>query len=133
MGTKTLVIADIPYASFEVPVCLSRAASAKWGPKSCEINSEAGLNQQVRDGERAAVDSNSGARWVDFSGLFCRGSRCATIIDNLVAYRDDNHISEILARHLTPQLLHEMDLLIDPPNSKASVLSMNVSVGPTTF
>jgi peptidoglycan/LPS O-acetylase OafA/YrhL len=125
MGTKTLVIADIPYASFEVPVCLSRAASAKWGPKSCEINSEAGLNQQVRDGERAAVDSNSGARWVDFSGLFCRGSRCATIIDNLVAYRDDNHISEILARHLTPQLLHEMDLLIDPPNSKASVLSMN--------
>jgi peptidoglycan/LPS O-acetylase OafA/YrhL len=117
MGTKTLVIADIPYASFDVPVCLSRAASAKWGPKSCEIIREAGLNQQVRDGERAAVDSHSGARWVDFSGLFCRGSRCETIVDNLVAYRDDNHISEILARHLTPQLLHEVDVLMNSPAS----------------
>ena len=114
-GTKTLVIADIPYASFDVPVCLSRVASAKWGPKSCEITREAGLNQQVRDGERAAVDSDSAARWVDFSGSFCRGSRCETIIDNLVAYRDDNHISETLARHLTPQLLHEVDLLMGSP------------------
>jgi hypothetical protein len=34
-------------------------------------------------------------------------------VDNLVAYRDDSHISEILARHLTPLLLHEVDLLMD--------------------
>jgi hypothetical protein len=120
IGTKTLVMADIPYSSFDVPVCLSRAASAKWGSKSCVITREAGLNQQVRDLERAAVSGDSSVRWVDFSGLFCPGSSCQTIIDHLVAYRDDSHISEILALHLAPQLLHEVDLLMIPPGSQTS-------------
>ena len=119
-GTKTLVMADIPYSSFDVPVCLSRAASARWGPKSCVIPREAGLNQQVRDLERAVVSGDSSAHWVDFSALFCTGSRCQTVVDNLVAYRDDNHISEVLARHLTPLLLHEIDLLMESPGFQTS-------------
>ena len=119
-GTKTLVMADIPYSSFDVPVCLSRVASAKLGPKSCVISREAGLNQQVRDLERAVVSDDSSAHWVDFSTLFCTESRCQTVVDNLVAYRDDSHISEILARHLTPLLSHEIDLMMNSPSSQTS-------------
>jgi glycine/serine hydroxymethyltransferase len=33
------------------------------------------------------------------------------MIDGIVAYRDDSHISDVFARHLFPQLLHEIDLL----------------------
>ena len=120
IGTKTLVMADVPYSPFDVPVCLSRSAAAKWGAQPCVITRKMGLNQQVRDREMAAVGGDASARWVDFSGLFCPGSNCQTVIDNLVAYRDDNHISEALARHLAPRLLHEVDLLMNPAGSQTS-------------
>lgn len=117
MGTRTLVMADTPAPSFNVVVCLSRVLAAKWGAKSCVITRESGLNQQVRGRERAAVSGDARARWADFSDILCPGSYCLTIIDNLVVYRDDDHISEIFARHLAPRLLHEMDLVMEPDGS----------------
>jgi peptidoglycan/LPS O-acetylase OafA/YrhL len=123
-GTKTLVMADIPYSSYDVPVCLSREMARKWRARPCVVAKATGLNQRVRDGEQAAVNSDANARWVDFSDLYCQGSYCQTIIDGFVAYRDDSHISDIFARHLFPQLLHEIDLLtgttraiLPPPHS----------------
>lgn len=115
LKTKTLVIADTPYSSYDVPICLSREIAAKWRAKPCLIAKDTGLNQRVRDGEQAAVAGDANARWVDFSDLYCRGSYCQTVIDGIVAYRDDSHVSDVFARHLVPKLLHEIDLLTGTP------------------
>jgi peptidoglycan/LPS O-acetylase OafA/YrhL len=117
IGTKTLVMADPPYSSFDVPVCLSRASAGKWGARPCVTIRAIGLNEPVRDQERAVVSGDANARWVDFSDLFCAGSYCQPVVDNVVAYRDNNHISEALASHLAPRLRHEMNLLMEPPGS----------------
>jgi len=114
MGTKTLVMADIPSSSFDVPVCLSRASAAKWGAKPCVTTRANGLNEPVRDQERAAASGGAKARWVDFSDLFCPGSDCQPFVDNVVAYRDNNHMSEALAIRLAPRLQQEMNLLMEP-------------------
>jgi len=117
IGTKTLVMADIPSSSFDVPVCLSRASAGKWGARPCVTARASGLNEPVRDQERAVVNADANARWVDFSDVFCPGSYCQPVVDNVVAYRDDSHLSEALAIRLTPRLRHEMNLLMEPSSS----------------
>lgn len=111
MGIKTLVIADIPYAPYDVPVCLSRLAASKWGTNACVIPRRTGLNERVRNAEIKAVSGDSNSRWIDLSNLFCSGAQCQTVVDGLVAYRDDNHISYALARHLAGRLDREIEVL----------------------
>jgi peptidoglycan/LPS O-acetylase OafA/YrhL len=111
MKIKTLVIADIPYAPYDVPVCLSRLAAEDWGAKACVIARSIGLNEKVRKAEVEAVGDDTDARWADMSSLFCSATECKTVVDGFVAYRDDNHISEQLARHLAQRLDHEIELL----------------------
>ncbi len=111
MKIKTLVMADIPYAPYDVPVCLSRLAARDWGAKACVIARKIGLNDKVRKAEVEAVRGDTAARWVDMSSLFCSATECKTVVDGYVAYRDDNHISEPLARHLAQRLDHEIELL----------------------
>jgi hypothetical protein len=125
-GTKVLVMADIPYASYDVPVCLSRLVAGRLGTKSCVIARKTGINDRVRHAEMAAVSGNTNARWVDITGLFCSEVQCLTVVDNLVAYRDDNHVSETLALHLAPRLEREIDLLM-APTSVSSSLSSRIS------
>ena len=120
IGAKTLVMADIPAYSFDVPVCLSRASAAIWGARPCVTARAIGLNEPVRDQERAAVSGDANARWVDFADLFCPGSRCQPVVDNVVGYRDGNHMSEALANHLAPRLGHEMNLLMGSETGAAA-------------
>ena len=117
-GSRILVMADIPYSPFDVPVCLSRSLSAKWGASRCLITKASALNERVRDVEKFAVSSDPAVRWVDFSSIFCSGVYCQTMVDNVVAYSDDNHLSEPLAQHLVPQLAREFDLLMGSPASQ---------------
>jgi peptidoglycan/LPS O-acetylase OafA/YrhL len=112
IGTKTLVMADIPSSSFDVPVCLSRASAGKWGARACVTSRANALNEPVRDQERAVVSGDGHARWVDFADLFCTRSDCQPVVDNVVAYRDSSHMGEALAIRLAPRLREEMDRLM---------------------
>lgn len=111
MKIKTLVMADIPYPHYDVPVCLSRLAAGDWGANPCVIARTIALNEKVRKAEVQAVGGNTDARWADMSNLFCSATECKTVVDGYVAYRDDNHISESLARHLAGHLDQEIELL----------------------
>jgi hypothetical protein len=94
-----------------VPVCLSRLAAGDWGANPCVIARTIALNEKVRKAEVQAVGGNTDARWADMSNLFCSATECKTVVDGYVAYRDDNHISESLARHLAGHLDQEIELL----------------------
>ena len=111
MPMKVPVMDDIPYASYDVPVCLSRVAAGIRGATSCIVAKKSALNEKVRKVEMAAVSDDPEARWVDDSDLFYHGDACQTTVHAFIAYRDDNHISDRLADHLAGLLDQQINLL----------------------
>lgn len=45
---------------------------------------------------------------IDLSDAFCTGDRCLSVIGNVLAYRDDHHLSTVYARMLAPELDRQM-------------------------
>lgn len=115
-GVRTLVIADIPRAGFDVPICLSRAAAHRWATQDCEPTRQAALNEDARQAESAALRGLKNARLVDFSDELCTGSFCQSVIGGEVVFRDSNHLTSSFARRLAPFLEREMDSLVGARN-----------------
>ena len=111
-GVRTLVIADVPRAGFDVPICLSRAAAHRWATQDCEPTRQAALNEDARQAESAAIRGLKNARLVDFADKFCTGSLCQSVIGGEVVFRDSNHLTSSFARTLAPFLEHEMEYLV---------------------
>jgi SGNH domain (fused to AT3 domains) len=115
-GVKTLVIADVPRAGFDVPICLSRAAAHSWATQDCEPTRQAALNEEARQAESAALRGLKNARLVDFSDKLCAGSSCQSVIGGEVVFRDSNHLTSSFARTLAPFLEREMEYLVGARN-----------------
>ncbi len=111
-GVETLVIADVPRAGFDVPICLSRAAAHGWAPQDCEPTREAALNEDARQAEDAAIGGLTNARLVDFADKLCTGSFCQSVIGGEVVFRDSNHLTSAFARRLAPYLEREMESVL---------------------
>ena len=46
--------------------------------------------------------TRSGGTYVDTQPWFCTLSTCAVMVDNLIVYRDDNHLTQAYASFLAP-------------------------------
>jgi hypothetical protein len=44
---------------------------------------------------------------------FCAGTACAVIVDNILVYRDDDHISDTYASWLTPVIGADLEQATD--------------------
>jgi peptidoglycan/LPS O-acetylase OafA/YrhL len=111
-GVKTVVIADVPRAEFDVPICLSRAAAHSWGARECLVPRSAALNEDARQAESIATEGLNGVRYADFADKFCSGSLCQPVIAGQVVYRDSNHMTSSFARGLAPYLEGEVASLV---------------------
>ena len=112
-GLKTLVIADMPHESFDVPICLSRAAAHPWANQDCVLPREASLNEDARQAERAAIRGFKSARLSDFVDKVCVGLFCQSVIDGEVVFKDSNHMTSTFVRKLAPFLEREMRYLMN--------------------
>jgi peptidoglycan/LPS O-acetylase OafA/YrhL len=106
---KTLVIADVPRAEFDVPICLSRAAAHHWAAQECLLLRSLALNENARRAETIAVSGFRSVRRADFTDRFCTDAVCRSVIDGQVVYRDANHLTSTFAQTLAPFLGHEID------------------------
>lgn len=108
-GLKTLIIADVPRANFDVPTCLSRAAAHSWGAQECVIHREASLNSEARQAQSAATEGIPGVKLIDFTDQFCPGPICQPQMGGQVVYRDDNHMTSNFAQALAPLVRQQID------------------------
>jgi peptidoglycan/LPS O-acetylase OafA/YrhL len=106
---RTVVIADIPRATFDIPTCLSRAAANKLPDHACDVAKTTALNESARQAERTAVDYVHNARLLDFTDTLCPSDLCRTVIDGEVVFRDSNHLTSRFASILAPSLEHQID------------------------
>ena len=98
LGVRALVFGPVPKPPFDVPGCLSAHLT---GATACTVPLDAGLDESGISAERAVVNHNGGT-YVDTRPWFCAGSTCAVMVDNLVVYRDDNHLTQAYAGFLAP-------------------------------
>jgi peptidoglycan/LPS O-acetylase OafA/YrhL len=117
IGAKVVVLGDVPYPSGSVPECLSAhpgRASACLIPDSPPAVNAAGIETEAR-----AVTA-SGAAYIDTRPWFCAGGTCDAVVENMLVYRDDNHITSTYAKWLTPVIQAELALAtegtIAPPS-----------------
>ncbi len=104
MGSKVLVIGPVPKPQTTVYDCLSQHLS---DATACTEPVDVGINELGLASERATVESAGGA-YLDVQPWFCTAQTCAAIVDNLLVWRDDNHISEPYSAFLGPAMSAEL-------------------------
>ncbi len=97
-GAQVMVFGPVPKPPFDVPGCLSGNLT---NATACTVPVGVGLNQGGIEAETTAVTTNGGT-YVDTQPWFCTPATCAVMVDNLLVYRDDNHITAEYASFLTP-------------------------------
>ena len=99
-GAQVVLMGDAPYPmSGLVPDCLSAHltdAVACTMPKQYPYYNPSGVGQEE------AVAAAAGAGYINTQPWFCFDETCAVIVNNILVYRDDNHITDTYASWLTP-------------------------------
>jgi hypothetical protein len=109
MGPQVLVLGPIPKPPFTVPSCLSENLESA---TLCETPRGQGVDLPGMHEEEAAVVS-AGGSYVNTLFWFCSdGSVCPPIIDGVLVYRDDNHITATFAGFLDGPMAAALSLAI---------------------
>jgi peptidoglycan/LPS O-acetylase OafA/YrhL len=107
LGSKVIVLGPIPKPSFSVPSCLSENLTTA---TSCETLRGAGVNLPGMRAEEATVRA-AGGSYVNTLFWFCTTKAvCPPIVDGVLVYRDDNHITASYAALLAPPLEAALEL-----------------------
>ena len=102
-----MVFGPIPKPPFDVPGCLSANLT---DATACTVPARRGHQRRRVSRREVAVGPRAGAATSTPQPWFCTTSTCAVMVDNLVVYRDDNHLTQTYASFLTPVVEPELEL-----------------------
>ena len=142
-GAQVVVMGDVPYPQQEVSTCLATHlsdAAACLTPRAAPHYNVPGIAQ-----ERQVVTA-AGASYIDTDPWFCAPTVCAVTVEDMIVYRDTNHLTATYARWLTPVIEADLavatHLAVQPPapagspgsigRSGAATTVPNATTGPTT-
>lgn len=122
-GAKVVVLGDDPYPPRSVPDCLSAHLSAA---TRCLVPEALPASNPIGIYAEAQAVTAAGAAYIDTRPWFCWAGLCDAMVENMLVYRDDNHITSTYANWLTPAVQAQLALatggVIPPPGA-----------GPTTI
>ncbi len=93
---QLVLLADTPVSKVDVPACLSRHLR---DITACETDRQTAFGWSPGARERLAARL-TGATLVDLSDVLCPGSSCPVVIDRMIVYRDDHHLTATFAAAL---------------------------------
>ncbi len=108
LGPKVLVIGPVPKPPFDVPGCLSIHLTSA---NACTVPLAQGIDRPGKLAEEQVVAA-AGGSYLDPDPWFCTATTCAVMVDNLLVYRDDNHITATYASYLSPAITDELGLVL---------------------
>jgi len=98
---RIALLADTPISRFDVPSCLSRHLR---DVRECATDRVYAFGSKPSVRERVAA-VETGAALVDLSDVICPGDGpCPVVIDGMIVYRDDHHLTATFAAALAPVL-----------------------------
>jgi hypothetical protein len=106
---SVLILRDTPAANFEIPTCL---AERVWRPsvipaKSCEFSFPE--QSEIYEFQRLAAAQFDNVLTADMSLAICPHRICTGQHDNLITYRDTNHLTASFVKTLAEALGLEVD------------------------
>jgi len=108
LGAKVLVMGPIPKPPFNAPGCLSVHLTSA---TACTVALSQGLDVRGKLAEEHVVAA-AGGSYLDPDPWFCTTTTCSVMVDNLLVYRDDNHITATYAAYLAPAVADELGLVL---------------------
>jgi len=104
-GLSVVLFRDTPLPPFNVPTCLARSALHPWlGMHSCEFDRATALSSSVFDAEKTAAAGMPSVHFLDLTDQLCRTSMCPAILNNMIVYRDQTHLTGAFASSLAPAI-----------------------------
>jgi hypothetical protein len=111
-GSRILLLHDPPAPSFDVPICLARAAWTHSGD-SCSFEPDIPLNETITRIEKSAISGLPDSQIADISDLICNGRECAP---GAMMYRDQHHLTASYVLGLTSALVPKVQGVIQQVN-----------------
>lgn len=117
-GSQVVLLRDTPRPNFHVPTCLARA---QWPPflsrgGACAFDLAEAMYEEVYALEQAAAARVEGVTVVDLTAEICESPLCYPDAGTMVKFRDSNHLTATMVRHLAPALAAQLPF---PPQRTA--------------
>jgi peptidoglycan/LPS O-acetylase OafA/YrhL len=113
----TAVVLPLPRPGFDVPKCLARAQWHPWLSQGCQFVDRPLITVQ---GERLASVGLRHVTLFDLSAEICGPSRCQPVVDQLISYRDDHHLTPALSARMAPAIARLMAAAMAPARRPGS-------------
>jgi len=97
---RVAIIVDTPYAKRDIPGCLS---SHKDDIGACAISHKDAFTGDLGAVEALAAEA-SGAGLIDLTARICVKDPCPVVVNDMIVYRDEAHLTATFARSLAPAL-----------------------------
>jgi hypothetical protein len=98
-GAKAIIV-DTPISKYNVPTCLS---SHRSDVRPCETTRSFALGPSPGIVEATAATA-LGATLIDMTPLLCPGDPCPVVINGMIVYRDNQHMTATFAASLRANL-----------------------------
>jgi peptidoglycan/LPS O-acetylase OafA/YrhL len=107
----TVIIRDTPYLDANVPLCLSRSGWLGHISASCATARDRALNATVAETERRVAAAFPAVQSIDLSDQLCTSATCPPVVDGVIAYSDNEHLTATMVRALTASLADALALV----------------------
>lgn len=98
-GARVLLVQDVPRFPLQVPFCLEHQA---WvGRGDCSASRADAIDERVNRAEVLAAAGMPNVEIINFTSDLCDSARCGPVVHDIVAYRDNNHLSRSFVRTLS--------------------------------
>jgi hypothetical protein len=106
---NVLLLRDTPRPSYDVPICLSRAAAkGRMYRGACQFNPEISSNDAIFAIEQKVVAAHRRVRTADLSRDICPDSPCSVVRNGMVLFSDSNHMTSRFSASQAPNLLEKI-------------------------
>jgi peptidoglycan/LPS O-acetylase OafA/YrhL len=109
-GVSVALLRDTPRPEIDIPICLARTSAHPrlFPAATCDVSEKQALVQSVWQAETSAAQRFKYVSALDLTSSFCRDGQCPPMLNDLVVYRDGNHITSTFASSLAPILAGEI-------------------------
>jgi hypothetical protein len=99
-----IIIRDTPTPGRNIKLCLARSDWHNTSMVNCETPRPLSLIESVADAERHVAETFERAHFIDVSSAICSPTSCPPSLDNLIVYRDANHLTTSYSTRLLAPL-----------------------------
>jgi hypothetical protein len=100
LGITPVFIADTPWPTQNIPICLSANTT---DIQRCVLQRSTSVPADVSEISKEAFDDNESV-FIDTEDWFCMQSVCPAVVGDVVVYRDSSHVTSRYAELLGPLL-----------------------------